>query len=368
MVVVSLALIVVITVADLVLGTSVHLGPLLVVAPALAASVATTWVTAVVAVLAVVDQVLIAVFHGGLGTTNHVSQLIALGLLAVLIVFLRWLRERRERALGRARSVAEGAQRVLLKPPPRQIGPLRVAWLYLTAEDESHIGGDLFAVIRAADPATRVVIGDVRGKGLTAIAEASVVLGAFREGAHRYTLPALAAALQDSVCRELDQASAQDEAGDEAADDLGEHFVTALVLDLPDDHPRAEMISFGHPSPLLVHDDHVTILQARSPAPPLGLPAPSPAHTDRFPFDTGDMLVLYTDGVVEARSPEGEFYPLVERVAALPAISPEILLHHIHRDLLDHTDRQLADDAALLIIERLPANTHRHTDTNASPI
>ncbi|MWA02028.1 SpoIIE family protein phosphatase [Actinomadura sp. LD22] len=172
--------------------------------------------------------------------------------------FLRLVRERRERSLGRARSVAEAAQLALLRPPPRRIGPLRIAWLYLTAEDESQIGGDLFAVARASGSASRVLIGDVRGKGLGAIAEASVVLGAFREGARRYPLPALTAALQDSVDRDLEGVA-------DTEYDLGEHFITALVLDVADDHPEVEMISCGHPPPLLLHGGRVTTVQRDPP-------------------------------------------------------------------------------------------------------
>ncbi|WP_433473649.1 PP2C family protein-serine/threonine phosphatase [Spirillospora sp. CA-142024] len=351
LVAVPLALIVVITVVDLQLPTTVHLGPFLVVAPALTASMAGTRTTAAVAALTVAAQVLIAVFHGGLTTANHVAQIIALTMLSALVVFLQFMLERRSRALSRVRSVAEVAQRVLLRPPPRRIGPLRVAWLYLAAEDETQIGGDLFAVARAARPATRVVIGDVRGKGLASIGEASMVLGAFREGAHRYAaLPDLTAALEDSVCRNLEEAATEH--------DLGEHFITALVLDIPDQDPHAVMINCGHPPPLLVHDHQVTTLHPRRPTPPLGmceLPVPA-RRTDPFTFETGDMLVLYTDGVIEARSPAGHFYPLAERVASFPATSPDALLHHIHNDLLTHIGDQPADDTALLIIKRSPTH------------
>ncbi|MFC9621117.1 hypothetical protein ACFTXM_14285 [Streptomyces sp. NPDC056930] len=200
LVAVPFALIVTITALDIYTGRDIQLGPLLVIAPALTASLAGPRLTALAGVLAVVAQVLIAVFLGELTTTNRVAQIIALAALSALMFFMRFVRERRDRALSRARSVAETAQRVLLRPPPRRIGPLQVAWLYMSAEDETEIGGDLFAFARAAHAATRVVIGDVRGNGLAAIGEASLVLGAFREGAHRYaTLPGLVAALGDSV-------------------------------------------------------------------------------------------------------------------------------------------------------------------------
>ncbi|MER5756499.1 PP2C family protein-serine/threonine phosphatase [Streptomyces sp. NPDC002088] len=356
LVAIPIVLIVAITVVDLQVPNDVHLGPLLVIAPALTASVAGTRQTALVGVLTVAAQVLIAMLHGGLTTPNHLSQITALTVLSALVVLLRHIRERRDRALSLARSVAETAQLVLLRPPPRRVGPLRVAWMYLTAEDETQIGGDLFAVARAADSATRVLIGDVRGKGLGAIAEASLVLGAFREGAHRYaTLPELVAAVDDSVHRNL-----QDVA--DTQHDFGEHFVTALLLDIPDHDSQAEMINCGHPPLLLVRDHQVTALPARHPVPPLGmceLPVPT-RPTDPITVKAGDLLVLYTDGVVEARSPTGAFYPLAERVASfLPTTSPDALLRQIHQDLLSHMGDGPADDVAVLVIERTPSR-HLH--------
>lgn len=355
LVAIPLALIVVITVVDIRSPTDVHLGPLLVIAPTLTASLAGPGLTALVGALAVAAQVVIGVLHGGLGTTNHIAQLIALVVLSALVVFVCHVRERRARELVRARSIAETAQRVLLRPPPRRIGPLRVAWLYLAADDDTQIGGDLFAVTRSADGSTRVIIGDVRGKGLAAIGEASVVLGAFREGAHRYaTLPELTAALEVSVCRDLDEVA-------DTEHDPGEHFVTALVVDIPDDGTQVEMINCGHPPPLLLRDHQVTVLYARHPVPPLGmceLPASS-HHTDPFSFQPGDFLLLYTDGVIEARSPDGTFYPLADRVGAFPTSSPDVLLRHIQDDLVRHIGDLPGDDAAFLVIERTPAH-HLH--------
>jgi hypothetical protein len=191
--------------------------------------------------------------------------------------------------------------------------------------------------------------------GLASIGEAATVLSAFREGAHRCaTLPELVAALEDSVCRSMDDAA-------DTRHDPGEHFITAIVLDVPDHDHQAQMINCGHPPPLLVHDRQVTALHAGHPAPPLGMcepPAPT-RRTDPFTFQPGDMLVLYTDGVIEARSPAGDLYPLAERVASFPAAGPEALLHRIHRDLLAHIGEDPADDAAVMVIERCPAH-HPH--------
>lgn len=137
---VPLGLIVVITLVDIHSPTDIHLGPLLVIAPALTASIAGPRLTALVGLLAVGAQILIAVLHGGLTTANHISQIIAITLLSALIVIFCRAGERRRQELNRVRSVSEAAQRVLLRPPPRRVGPLRVAWLYLAAGDEAKIG------------------------------------------------------------------------------------------------------------------------------------------------------------------------------------------------------------------------------------
>jgi hypothetical protein len=361
---IPLMLILVILVADIMTSPDVHLGPLLVVAPALTVSFAGPRLTALVGVLAMIALAIPDLLTGTFGTMNSQAQMLALVVVSSLVVFYSFVWERRGRELSRVRSVSEAAQRALLRPPPRRIGPLRVAWLYLAAEDETQIGGDLFAVARAANPCTRVIIGDVRGKGLASVGEASMVLGAFREGAHRYaTLPELGAALEESVCLSLEDVA-------DTEHDKGEHFITTLVVDIPDRDPQAEMINFGHPPPLMVHGQKVAVLHSRRPAPPLGVCESSvPGRpTDPFIFETGDMLVLYTDGVIEARSPAGAFYPLAERVASLPASGPDALLHHIHRDLLAHTGGRLDDDAALLVIERTPSHHLHRPHATATPL
>ncbi|WP_328982809.1 serine/threonine-protein phosphatase [Streptomyces mirabilis] len=350
---IPLVLIVAITVVDLFTPPDVYLGPLLVIAPALTASLSGPRLTALVGTLAVTALVLIAVLEGGLTTANRMAQILALLVLSALSVFLRYVTERRERALSRARSVAATTQRVLLRPPPRRIGPLRVAWLYLSAEDETEIGGDLFAVGRAGHAAaTRVVIGDVRGHGLAAIGEASLVLSAFREGTHRCaSLLELVAALDDSVSRNVEDVA-------DTKHDPGEHFTTCLALEIPDEGPGAEMVNCGHPPPLMVTDQQVMVLHARRPLPPLGMgELPIEARrTDPFAFQAGDMLVLYTDGVIEARSPARAFYPLAERVASFPAAGPDDLLDRIHHDLLAHIGGPPTDDAAILVIEHTPSH------------
>ncbi|MGD3110493.1 PP2C family protein-serine/threonine phosphatase [Streptomyces sp. YGL11-2] len=345
---IPLGLIIVITVVDLRSPQYVHLGPLLVIAPAITASFSGPRTTGLIGALAVAAQVVIAVFHGGLTTTNHVAQIIALTVLSVFVVLVCLLRDRRKRELAQVRSVSEAAQRALLRPVPHRLGPLRFGSSYLAAEKEACIGGDLYAVTRT-DSGTRVIIGDVRGKGLASVGEAATLLGAFQEAAHHHTtLPALASALDSSVCRYLTHLP-------EADPEAPEHFITALLLEIPDHEPVARMTHCGHPPPLLVSHGGVTTAESTRPAPPLGMCGlvPDLYTLHEFAFRTGDTLLLYTDGVIEARDRNNAFYPLTERVAQWTRSSPDSLVQNIQRDLLAHTEGSLGDDAALLAIQRM---------------
>ncbi|MGW5655193.1 PP2C family protein-serine/threonine phosphatase [Streptomyces humi] len=349
-----ITLILVIAVADLRTPQDIHLGPALVIAPALTPSFAGPRATALVGALAVAAQVVIAVFHGGLATANHIVQIVTLTVLSVMLVVYSAVRERRRAQLAQVRSVAEAAQHVLMWPLPEQIGPLRIASLYLAAEDEAQIGGDLYAVTRSADQ-VRVLIGDVRGKGLAAIGEAALLLSAFRESAHRdISLPELAALLEQSVTR-----NAADLDSSEEAD---ERFATALLIEIPDRDPITRMTSCGHPPPLLLSPGHAVTDPSLHPSPPLGVRVTAaPEHTlDVFSFEPGDTLLLYTDGVTEARDARRRFYPLADRVAQWTDSSPETLIHHIRRDLLAHAGGRLGDDAALIALHRTPAGHRRH--------
>ncbi|MFJ5156987.1 SpoIIE family protein phosphatase [Streptomyces sp. NPDC088353] len=110
--------------------------------------------------------------------------------------------------------MSEVAQRAVLRPLPHRIGPLQVASAHLAAEENALIGGDLYAAVRTPS-GTRLIIGDVMGKGLTAIGDAALPLGAFREAAHRRAeLPELMAHLEQSVCVNLAQPMEGEEAGE----------------------------------------------------------------------------------------------------------------------------------------------------------
>ncbi len=351
--VIPLALIVVISVLDVLAPPEVHLGPMLVAAPAITASFAGPRTTAAVGALAVLAQAVVAAARTTLVDLNHSVQITSLALISALVTLFAYLREQHEKKMTQLRSVAEAAQTVVLRPLPPRMGPLRIASVYLAAEAEAQIGGDLYAAARTAQ-GTRFLVGDVRGKGLAAISDASLLLGAFRAAAYlQPDLPTLVTHLEGAVFRDREDPGNPVEEGEQSQ----ESFITAVVLDIPDTEPTIHLVDCGHPPPLVLRAGKVRSLEVGQPAPPLGLTGLVGADfvVETFAFEPGDIALLYTDGVIEARDQSGAFYPLAERIASWPPCDPGTLLRRLSADLVAHAGGRLGDDAAMVAVERLPA-------------
>ncbi|WP_051942948.1 PP2C family protein-serine/threonine phosphatase [Streptacidiphilus rugosus] len=315
---IPLGFIIAVTIFDVVTPDSVHYGVLLILAPMIAALVGGPWLTAGIGLLAVCAQAFIAARLDVLSVQrDEAIQILATTTLSTLVVLLSEIRERRMRQMEQIRAVSEAAQRALMRPLPHRLGSLQVASFYLAAADQAEIGGDLYTATSVRD-ATRVIIGDVRGKGLQAVGESALLIGAFREAADSHAdLGELAAALDLSVSRYL-----ADFVDDYAH--AAEHFITALLLHIPAGAAAVQITNCGHPPPLLLHNGTIQVLHATNPIPPLGmhLLAVTDYTADTVAFKSGDTLLLYTDGVIEARNPDGEFYPSKSGSASGPTSHP----------------------------------------------
>lgn len=358
-------LIAAVPVADHWLPPTIHLAPVPAVAVALAAASTSVRWTALTAGLAVAALAIAAIDRSELATETVAVQLLCLVVLGALLVVFCWRRELHERDLARARSVSEAAQRVVLRPLPARAGPVSVASVYRAAEVDAHLGGDFYALARTAD-STRVMIGDVRGKGLASLSETAVMLESFRAAAReQLSLPEMVRYMDRSALWGLAEFS-RGEAH------LDERFVTLAMADIPDDEPVLRLISCGHPSPLLLRRGTATPLTVPDPAPPLGLGVLSGGEYEpqTFGYAPGDMLLLYTDGVTEARDAGGTFYPLPQRAAAWAHRGPAGLISCVEADLRAYVPAVLGDDMAMVAVlregppttrdggHRRPANGH----------
>lgn len=139
----------------------------------------------------------------------------------------------------------------------------------------------------------------------------------------------------------------------------GEVFSTAIIADLDTTSGMLRWVNAGHPFPLLMRDGRVIKVLETEPWSPLGLgylQAGRAVELGEEQLEPGDMVLLYTDGVVEARSPEGEFFG-VERLADLVrtqlagGLSAPETMRRVVRELLSHHADQLTDDATLLMVQ-----------------
>ncbi|WP_346017396.1 PP2C family protein-serine/threonine phosphatase [Streptomyces sp. SID6137] len=278
---------------------------------------------------------------GYLWDRHYVADYVCTALVGALGTILAAHRIRRERTLADVRFVADIAQRVLLRPLPQRIGNLRLESLYLSAAAEARIGGDLYEAVPTAF-GVRLLIGDVRGKGLLAVETAAALLGAFREAAHdEPDLAALALRMERSMTRRAEHLGGSE---------IGERFVTAIFAEIPADGRVIRVVNCGHPPPLLIRADEVRELDNGCSGPPLnlGVLLPDPHHVDSYPFEPGEQLLLYTDGVTETRDASGTFYPLAQRLRSFGPLPPHELLERLHHDLLEYSGDNLQDDTAAL--------------------
>ncbi|MFI6643219.1 PP2C family protein-serine/threonine phosphatase [Streptomyces sp. NPDC050504] len=267
--------------------------------------------------------------------------------------------------LRQIREVAHAAQQVLLRPLPPRIDGLAIAASQLSAARGATVGGDLYEAV-ATPYGVRVVMGDVRGHGLSALGAVAAVLGSFREAAHDEAelagvLRRLERALQRHL-RERSRAEHPASGGAEPDCPMAEEFVTLLLLEIG---PEGQLsaVNCGHPWPYRL-DRRAEPLSTGDPLPPLGpfpLPADIPVHTCARLLPS-EALFLHTDGAEDARDGGGAFFPLEELLAEIAdssPVSPAAVIRRVHGALLRHTGGRPTDDIALLVLRndraRVPA-------------
>ena len=254
-----------------------------------------------------------------------------LGAVAVLSAVVR---VRRERALADMTVIAETVQRAVLRTIPSQVGAVGFATHYQSATRAALVGGDLLEVADTAH-GVRVVVGDVRGKGMEAVQLAATVLGAFRRAAFS----------QDQlsgVANEMEKV-VQAVAGEE-------DFVTAILCQFAPGG-RLTLVNRGHHSPLLIPPPpaDARFLDTGEPQPPLGLGSAS--HSVETTWPPHARLLLYTDGLVEARDRQGGFFPLEEWSATLAVGPLTTALERVVAGVQQFTGNDVSDDIAVMVTE-----------------
>jgi PAS domain S-box-containing protein len=250
-------------------------------------------------------------------------------------------RVRAEEAERSARRVADALQRSLLPPHLPAIPGVDLGASYRAGSEGSVVGGDFYDVFALGGGRWGIAIGDVRGKGPDAASLTVLVRYAIRTAAVRETRSsAVLAVVNEALLRDAPD----------------EDFCTAIYasLDLSSGAPVMELAVGGHPLPLLVRADRGVTSAGRA-GTLLGAVARPDLHDHEIRLAPGDLLLLYTDGVIEAQTRDGRLG--VDGLGALLASCSRLDAGAVARRieaLVDPPSRRIGDDVALLAVRAQP--------------
>ena len=237
-------------------------------------------------------------------------------------------------------ALANTLQQSLLPPDLPTVSGITFAASYRPSEESPAVGGDFYDVFQRGRSSWAVVMGDVCGKGASAATLTALA---------RYTLRA--AAMQSRkpgrMLELLNEAIVRDSGAD------SERFCTAslLTLRLTGETLGVTVANGGHPLPYVLRTDG-TVEPAGTPGPLLGLFPGTRVRDTALRLFPGDSLVLYTDGVIEARAGADEFGSerLVTLLRGLTDAEPSEVVAAVETAVLDFQDGKLRDDTAIVAL------------------
>jgi PAS domain S-box-containing protein len=233
--------------------------------------------------------------------------------------------------------IAHTLQESLLPDDLPALPGCETASLYRPAGDQDRVGGDFYEAFPLGDDAWMLVVGDVTGRGATAAA---------LTGLMRHTLRAIAT-FTGSATRALDKLNHELVARPRMS------LCTAVCVVLRDTagEAQADIICAGHPLPILVRDGAADYVGAFGPV--LGAFAGERWLPVVVPLRPGDILVLYSDGVLDATGAEDRFGPDRLQTVLAPALSAADAVARIEQALADFQVGPQADDTAVLAVQRI---------------
>ncbi|MQA73457.1 MAG: SpoIIE family protein phosphatase [Solirubrobacterales bacterium] len=235
--------------------------------------------------------------------------------------------------------VADALQRELLPPSLPRMSGWEMATMYEPAGEINEVGGDFYEVFPVAD-GWAVVLGDVSGRGAAAAALTAEA---------RHTIRT-AGTLSGDPCRGLYMLDENLRSRDDAA------LCSVALLVLPhraDDEATVRVYLAGHPHPMLLREGRAE--PVGSPGPLLGIVEAPDWIAEQVRMGPGDQLVLYTDGVIEARRQGGERFGTERLRGGLAGCSsPDGAVQRVRSALATFGAVAREDDAALVAIRRTP--------------
>ncbi len=238
----------------------------------------------------------------------------------------------------RERRIAEALQRGLLPTIPTSVPGFDLAHYYTPAWSEAEVGGDFYDFIDLGHGTYGLAIGDVSGKGL----KSAVVTAMARNVLRAYTaedpepMPVLART-NNAIIRYTDS----------------ELFITMMYGLLNTKTCRFRFGSAGHEPVLIYRAKDKTVSYHKPSGTVAGLIPDLEYLTGEVEFAPGDMMLMYTDGLTDARSPSGKFLGqdgLSEFVRELAGRPAQTLMQDLMGRVLGHAGGNFTDDIAVLLV------------------
>ena len=249
-------------------------------------------------------------------------------------------KQRAEESEARARTLARTLQQTLIPPTPPSVPGLEVATVYRAAGGGDEVGGDFYDVFQSGHGDWVVVMGDVSGKGVDAAVVTALARYTLRAAAVRSPRPSDAFDMLNEVMIEHET----------------DRYCTVAMLRLREDETgwTATVAAGGHPLPLLCRVGADGPVAFGAPGSLIGLLPEATFHDSDLALVPGDSVVLYTDGVTEARRGD-EFYGTERLVATIARTtgSAADLAHAIVDDAMAFQNGNARDDIAVLVL-RVP--------------
>ena len=238
--------------------------------------------------------------------------------------------------------VARTLQRGLLLQDLPEIPGVEIGLEYLSVGEESDVGGDFYDLIDTHYDGWLCLLGDVSGKGARAATSTALILYALRAVAFQGDKPSMIlSALNEAMLRQ----------------DSDNQFCTAVCARLEPEECEGEDVKLtlargGHPPPLLLRGDG-SLEELGEAGRAIGVFEELELEDLTMRLGVEDTLVLYTDGVTEARSPDGTFFGeerLRKLVQACGGLDATKTAERIKDAVLEHKGGSPGDDVAILVL------------------
>lgn len=249
--------------------------------------------------------------------------------------------ERYQRLYREKHRIARVLQEALLPPTLPEVPGIEVGGRYLAAAEGMEVGGDFYDVFAVENDGWALAIGDVTGKGPEAASLTSLARYTIRTAAMRVKRPrGVLSFLNREILRQTE----------------GDRFFTVVYCELEPYRAGEGAVEIrvgcaGHPPPLIVREGGV-VETLPSTGMILGAVEEPEVAAWSGRLVVGEAMVLYTDGVTEARSPEGELFGeerLRELVSGCSGMAAEEMARRIEQAVLEFQRGDVRDDVAVLV-------------------